>query len=199
MIEDWSTQPGETPIDPSGLRSPYKKWVKTRRQLAQPEAENIRKATLKYLTGKLTCRKAPFDVAWMLRLHHEMLGDVWQWAGQTRRTGCQFGVDWQQIEMQLYGTVEDLEIWQESMDLLEQSTNLHFRGVWIHPFQDGNGRWARLLANIWLRLNGEPIVEWPAEVSGIESRIRQEYLDCIRHAIDGEMGPLIKMHKKFCR
>ena len=41
--------------DTSGLRFPYKKWVKTRAQLAKVEAENIRKATLKYMTGKLPC------------------------------------------------------------------------------------------------------------------------------------------------
>lgn len=145
MIEDGSTLPGETPFDPSGLRFPYKKWVKTRAQLARVEAENIRKATLKYMTGKLTRRRASFDASWMLHLHGEMLGNVWEWAGRSRQADCQFGVPWSQIQAKLYETALDLEVWPEHMDWLEQATSLHLRAVWIHPFPDGNGRWARLL------------------------------------------------------
>ena len=71
--------PGETPLDDlSGLRV---QGITTKAALNAVEAENIRKATVKYLAAKPTRRIAPFDVAWMLRLHEEMFGDVWKWAG----------------------------------------------------------------------------------------------------------------------
>jgi Fic-DOC domain mobile mystery protein B len=195
MVEDWATLPGETPIDPSGLRRKYR-WIKTRGQLAGPEAENIRKATLKYLQRKLTRRAVPFDVAWMRRLHKEMFGDVWEWAGELRRVNFQFGVDWMQVEVQLFELGEVLRLWQ-SMDLLEQSAHLHHRAVWIHPFNDGNGRWARLLSSIWLRLHGYSAVNWPDVISGTKSNVRDEYLASIYAANDGDFEPLVEMHKRF--
>ncbi|MBI4208502.1 MAG: Fic family protein [Deltaproteobacteria bacterium] len=33
----------------------------------------------------------------------------------------------------------------------ELSARLHHRLVWIHPFENGNGRWARLIMNIHLK------------------------------------------------
>jgi Fic family protein len=51
--------------------------------------------------------------------------------------------------MQLQTLLEDLVFWEARGDaLLEQSVRLHHRAVWIHPFLNGNGRWARMLANI---------------------------------------------------
>lgn len=54
------------------------------------------------------------------------------------------------------------------------------RGVAIHPFLNGNGRWARMLANIWLKRNGHPITEWPEATISFKSVIRDEYLAAIR-------------------
>ena len=43
------------------------------------------------------------------------------------------------------------------IDLSEQAVLLHHRAVQIHPFENGNGRWSRLLANIWLKKHAHPI------------------------------------------
>jgi fido (protein-threonine AMPylation protein) len=86
----WQPIPGETPIDPSGLKIP---GVTTRRELSIVEAENIRKAVVKYLAARPSERAAPFDFHWCLRLHQEMFGDVWEWAGVPRsRDGYNIGV-----------------------------------------------------------------------------------------------------------
>jgi len=71
-MTDWesSSVPGETPIDPSGLRSPD--LITTRRELAAAEARNINEAFLKYLAAKPTTRSAPFDFDWFLELHREI-------------------------------------------------------------------------------------------------------------------------------
>ena len=45
--------------------------------------------------------------------------------------------------------------------LLDQAVFLHHRAVAIHPFPNGNGRWSRLISNIWLKLHDQPIVRWP--------------------------------------
>ena len=70
------------------------------------------------------------------------------------------------------------------------------QAVWIHPFMNGNGRWARLLSNIWLRLHKAPVVLWPEEGIGQESPIRNEYIKALQDADRGECGPLVTLHKQ---
>ena len=82
------------------------------------------------------------------------------------------------------------------MSLLEQATRLHHRAAWIHPFWNGNGRWARLLANIWLRRHKAPLVHWPDESIGQESPIRNDYLMALKAADNGDFGPLLALHRQ---
>lgn len=46
--------------------------------------------------------------------------------------------------------------------VIATAAEFHHRAVWVHPFEDGNGRWARLLANIWLMQHDQPVTIWPA-------------------------------------
>ncbi len=192
----WKFLPGETPIDDiSGLKLT---GITTRGQLSVAEAENILKATVKYLFGKLSRRAAPFHLRWCLRLHSEMFGEVWMWAGKPRRCDLNIGVAWHQVEIELHSMLEDLAYREEHWpDVLEQAVYLHHRAVQIHPFLNGNGRWSRMLANIWLRLHDRPITEWPEQTIGDVSPVRSEYLDAIKLADNGEMGPLIELHARF--
>ncbi len=188
--------PGETPLDDlSGLKV---KGVTTRGQLNALEADNIRKAIIKYLSKKPTRRSAKFDFAWTLKLHKEMFGAVWTWAGVLRTCDLNLGVPWQQVETRLYALMDDLAFWEKhNPDSLEQAVLLQHRAVQIHPFMNGNGRWARMLANIWLRLHAQPVTAWPEQTVGAESPIRKEYLEAIREADVGDYGPLTNLHKRF--
>lgn len=190
------TLPGETPIDDiSGLRV---KGISTRAQLNAAEAENVLKATLKYLASRPSRRTAPFSVAWMLKLHREMFGHVWSWAGEIRTCDLNIGVPYFQVRQELYNLAEDLATWRKfGHDFVEQAARLHFRSVRIQPFLNGNGRWARMLANILLKQNRSPIVEWPEEVIGTESTVRNEYIAAIKEADGGDDEPLIALHRRF--
>ena len=87
---------GSTPYDDdiSGLKLEIKiGQVLTRNTVFIAEAENIRKAIMKYLTDIPTKDVAPFDLSWMLELHKEMFYDVWEWAGTVRKTELSLGVD----------------------------------------------------------------------------------------------------------
>jgi fido (protein-threonine AMPylation protein) len=128
-----------------------------------------------------------------------MLGDVWGWAGRLRRTVLTIGIDPAQVEPALYDMVVSLQVQRltDSYPLIDQATWLHYRAVQIHPFQNGNGRWARLLSNIWLKQRGGPIVKWPEETVGAVSPIRDEYLEAIRRADQFDLGPLTELHRRF--
>ncbi len=185
--------PGATPIsDTGGLL----KKVETREELDVVEFANIAKATAKYLSRKPTKRMAPFTPDWMLKLHREMLSEVWQWAGKIRTSEKNIGVHVYQIMPELTNLAKDIVLWEG--DLVADAASLHHRSVFIHPFEDGNGRWARLLANIWLKQNNGPIIVWP------EPKLRQKpgqplrkrYLIAVKRADKGDLDPLIKLHRE---
>jgi hypothetical protein len=66
----------------------------------------------------------------------------------------------------------------ESLHPVELAARLHYRFVLIHPFQDGNGRTARLLANLILLQRGYP----PGAIVRAEEH-RRQYIDALR-AVD---------------
>ncbi len=198
VVSDRETRPGQTPIaDISGLKN---KGIGTRAELDAAEAENIRKAMVKYFAKRLTRRTARFDLSWTKRLHREMFGDVWKWASHFRTYDLNLGIPWRRVESNLQVLLENLASWaQHDVSCLEQAVRLHYESVHIHPFPDGNGRWSRMLANIWLRLRRHPLTEWPAEMSGGESRIRSQYIGAIKLADQGDLVPLLELHRRYTR
>ena len=188
---------GETPLDDySGLKL---KQVKTREQLNAAEFSNNLQAVTKYLSRKPTKRMAPFTGRWMLRLHKEMFGKVWRWAGKIRTTGgLNFGIPAHQVETALENLARDIACWREGeWDLIEQSAALHHRSVQIHPFLNGNGRWSRLLANIWIKQNGGPVITWPTELRQATSVIRDKYMEAIKQADKGDIDSLVILHGQY--
>ena len=163
------------------------------------EALDVRKAFAKYLLSKPSARSAPFDYKWLFKLHREMFGDVWKWAGsirvQTLNLGCEPHVIAEQLRRICWA---DLHSWNSfQIPLAEQAAMLHHRSVQIHPFNNGNGRWSRLLANIWLlRHAAAPLIEWPEQVIGEQSVIREAYLSSLRSADNGDYGPLIDLQQR---
>jgi Fic-DOC domain mobile mystery protein B len=192
----WPPIEGQTPIDDiSGLKIPIE-GVVTRKEISQYEFQNIAKAILKYLAAKPSKRMAPFNLKWCYKLHYEMFGDVWKWAGKPRGSEKSLGVKVYQIGPQLQDLMDDLACWGDR-PLIEQAVELHWRAVRIHPFENGNGRWARLLANIWLKRHDHPLVDWPEPEMGREaSEIRKEYLLAIKAADAGDLRPLIDLHSR---
>ena len=161
------------------------------------EAENIRKATVKYLAARPSERLAPFNFDWLLKFHKEMFGDVWSWAGKLRTTDLTLGTSWQNVPQEFGGLVFDIQAFSnDESQLLEQAVDIHYRAVRIHPFE--NGRWSRMLANIWLRRHGKAVIEWPeAKVGKQASDVRKEYISAIKAANSYDFQPLLELHKRF--
>jgi Fic-DOC domain mobile mystery protein B len=188
--------PGETPIDDiSGLKI---KGIATRAELNIFEAANIEKVVAKYLTIRPTRRSAKFTYDWCLKLHKQMFGDVWNWAGVPRERDMNIGLAFYAIRENLALLLQDLESWPGlGIDFVEQAARLHHRAVKIHPFVNGNGRWARMLANIWLKHHRQPLTKWPENIIGTSSEIRAQYIAAIINANDGDYGDLVAMHRQF--
>lgn len=67
---------------------------------------------------------------------------------------------------------------------LECAVSAHTKLVWIHPFNDGNGRTARLLLNAYLLTQGLPVVV-------INYADRERYLHCLAESNKGDLSALV--------
>jgi Fic-DOC domain mobile mystery protein B len=192
----WTPVSGETPIDDiSGL---IPKGIGTRRQLNLVEAENVTLAAVKYLVGRLHPADAPFTSDWFFQLHREMFGNVWAWAGKPRTCQTNLGCQPHDIEVEVVNLAADVAYWgKDQATLLDDAALLHHRAVKIHPFLNGNGRWARMLANVWLRRHGVRPTEWPEPQMGEVSPAREEYLAAIKAADQMVFGPLVELHRRY--
>ncbi len=177
------------------------RWVMNRSQLNSEEAKSIAPVYAQYLVGKSRATSvAKFDLQWSCKLHEKMFRAIWTWAGKPRR--IELEGPWSKfydVEPHLYSLLEDLVEWKSSgMNMLEQATTLHHRATLIHPFENGNGRWARLMSNIWLKKNGHKIVLWPDDhIVGCASANRDKYIDAIKTADAGDIDDLLRMHKEY--
>lgn len=185
---------GETPIDPSHLINKELARQGNRDALNKAEFENITLATVKYLSSK-SHNPTQFSIAFIQRVHKDMFCDVWTWAGKYRKTVTNIGVKPTNIETDLYEMVDNLHKYWCDLPIIEQSVYLHHRAVFIHPFENGNGRWSRMIANIWLSMNSHPIVNW--DEGRLRGDFRQNYLTAVRSGDEGNFDQLLEMHKRL--
>ena len=67
-----------------------------------------------------------------------------------------------------------------------QSGRIHHRLVKIHPFVNGNGRHARLVADIFLFDRNQKLPTWPDKALIEEGNIRKQYISALEAADKGD-------------
>lgn len=187
---------GATPIDEEereGLRLP----VATQGDLNAVESENLLAAYDIHL-GRRRAEDADWlDEPFLRRVHRDMLGNVWNWAGTYRTREKAIGVAPERVVESIGQLIGNLRYWQahpEVMPTLERATRLHHELVRIHPFNNGNGRHARLIADIYLHSQRHALPAWPAGLNA-ESGPRADYLAALRAADRGDIRPLVDFMK----
>ncbi len=186
---------GATPLDEDDLDGLIPGFVATRGDLNGVEYDNITKA-LSWARAQ-AARRGPggvLDYAFLFELHRRMFGDVWRWAGTQRKRVTNLGVEPAQIPEQTKQALDDARYWHEHMTypVDELAARLHWRLVAVHPFPNGNGRCARLIADLYLLSTGEPAFTWGAGGDLDEDGdARQIYLDALRAADDDDHEPLV--------
>ncbi|CAC9450090.1 hypothetical protein, partial [uncultured Gammaproteobacteria bacterium] len=134
----------------------------------------------------------------MQRSHKEMFDDVWNWAGKIRTVELNFGVKAYLVSTELRKLVDDLNFWHKNknFDVVEIAARLHHRAVVIHPFINGNGRWSRMLANIYLKQNSLTPTKWNEDLLAKENVHRGDYIRALKQADNGDYAPLISQPLK---
>ena len=169
--------------------------ISTQEQLNEWEAGNIQNAVKKYLSKRVYLE---ITTAWLKKLHFHMFDDTWTWAGKFRTHNPNLGIDHKQINIELKKLTDDINYWKKSnMNILEQSVRIHHKLVRIHPFPNGNGRHARLVADIFLFNNNHPLPQWPDEELIRKTTIREKYIKALKKADDLNYKPLINFTKSL--
>src|SRR5438552_8533367 len=123
-----------------------------------------------------------------------MFDQTWKWAGQYLTCEKNLGVPWQQIPERLGVLCGDVLFWIERRTYPpdEIALRFHHRLVVIHPFPNGNGRHARLIADVLALKLGRPAFTWGATDLVRQGEARARYLDPLRTADKGDVQPLIQ-------
>ena len=133
------------------------------------------------------------DDGFAQRLHGRMFGDVWEWAGAYRKTERNIGVAPYRIAPDLAVLLDDARFWIEHNTYPpdETAVRVHHRLVWIHPFPNGNGRHARLMADLLIEKLGGEAFSWGGGSLADVSKLRTRYIAALQAADGDDIGPLL--------
>jgi Fic-DOC domain mobile mystery protein B len=183
---------GETPIDDlSGL---IPKFVSTRQDLINVETRNILEARYKYSLKNTFVYSNRF----LMTMHRDMYNLVWKWAGKKRIFNLNIGVPHFNIDTEIKNLLDDLKCWEEvGEELFKIISFFHHRLTKIHPFQNGNGRWARFVVSYYSKVVHNVIITWPDLALVKNSDLRSKYILSLRNADDGDYNLLFSFHKEI--
>lgn len=129
-------------------------------------------------------RRDVLDTAFLQQLHKRMFGEVWRWAGQFRTTARNIGIDAYRIAVELRSlgddTLHHLDHAVYGSD--EIAVRFHHRLVFIHAFPNGNGRHARLAADLLARNLGQQRFSWGSANLVDAAEARRRYVAALRMA-----------------
>jgi len=183
---------GATPMTPEeleGIRHPH---VTTRGQLDELEQENVQQG-LQWLRRQKSDEL--LTEQFVKRLHVELFGAVWTWAGTFRKTGKNIGVEAYMIAVELRNLLDDTKTWIDCKTYppKELAARFHHRLVALHPFVNGNGRHSRIMADAVLtKLISEPEIDWAGGLDLQRPNNRRNlYIQALRDADRGDFSALL--------
>lgn len=178
-----------TPLTPEERHELIPSYITTRDQLNEVEQLGIAAADRWAFSRK----RQVLDEDFLYRLHKRMFGDVWTWAGAPRTTERNIGVEAIQIGVQLRQLLDDVRYWIEhgTFPPDEIALRFHTRLTWIHPFPNGNGRHARLAADLLVVSLGGGRFSWGGASLVAADEMRRAYIAAVRAGDRHDFAPLL--------
>ena len=123
-----------------------------------------------------------------------MFDQTWKWAGTYRKTDKNLGIQIVEIRERLAQLLGNAAYWlkNKTYDVDECAVRFHHELVVIHPFPNGNGRHARLVADVVAVKYGHPEFSWGSMELTAPREARNDYLSALRTADKGDFTPLLK-------
>lgn len=169
-----------------------------RDELIKKEAEGIARG-LEYILELPTDVKLTPQL--LLKLHKICFGPIFpDWAGKYRKINVETSThtfpDFFDVPELLERFFADLnEQSKHKIDPIKPIAYAQHRLVWIHPFQDYNGRIARLFSNLLMLRFNLPLVEIKVETE----KDRHKYIAALKSADAGDYSKLEKLIKSALR
>jgi len=181
---------GQTPLTHEEREGLIPSYITLRSELNEAEQANILEA-LDWAGGR---NRNVLESHFLNTLHKRMFGNVWRWAGKFWTSGKNIGVDAYKISTELQQLIDDtrFRIEHETYEPDEIAARFHHRLVYIHPYPNGNGRHARLAADLLLRSIGQPPFSWGRENLNNASQTREAYITALQAADNHDYGPLLR-------
>lgn len=183
---------GNTPLSPDEQLDLIPDLM-SKEELNEWERLNILEAYGWALDKRNLNRVDPLSESYVRQLHLRMFDQTWKWAGVYRTTEKNIGIPHYQIREGLAALLGDARYWLEHQIFGpdEIAVRFHHRMVWIHPFANGNGRHARLMADVLVQRQGRPLFTWGSADIVRAGNFRRFYIEALRAADKNDLGPLL--------
>ena len=175
---------GQTQLDEDEKEGLLIPTIATRAELDEFEQQNIEDA-IHWVLSRSLGEKTILTEKFVRRLHQQMFGKIWAWAGGFRKTNKNLGVDKWQIPTALNTLLNDTSYWieHETFTPVEIAIRFKHRLVSIYCFPNGNGRHSRLMADIIIdKIYKLPVFSWGAGNLVKQNEARTNYLKAVREA-----------------
>jgi Fic-DOC domain mobile mystery protein B len=191
---DFAYAHGATPLDPDEAAGLIPAHISTQGALNTWEEANIAEGERWALRQK---KKELLDAPFLQALHQKMFGDTWAWAGKFRLSNKNIGVEWAEVPVRVRQLLDNTQaqIEHKAYPEDELAIRFHHQLVLIHPFPNGNGRHARLMADLLALKLGQPRFTWGSQLGAAlaaPSQVRHAYIKALHEADRGQIEALLK-------
>ncbi len=173
---------GATPLTYDEMEGLLLTHITNHTELDRWELDNINQAL--QWTDQLK-HKNFLNETFICLLHKRMFSNVWKWAGKFRRSNKNIGIPWVEVAVALNVLCDDANAWLQynTYPPDEFAARFHHRLVYIHPFSNGNGRHARLIADLILEklFKSKPFT-WGGTVLTNQGETRSDYIKALKAA-----------------
>lgn len=182
---------GATPLSPDELDGLILS-IGTQGELNELEKINIQKG-YQWARKSRSLKKELLTYSGLLKLHKRLFGEIWEWAGIQRKSEKNIGVEQHQISQEIHKLCGDVQFWinNNTYDWDEIAVRFHHRLVLIHPFANGNGRFARIASDLLLKYYNCHEFTWGARDLATADEVRDIYIKALRNADRGDYAALI--------
>jgi Fic-DOC domain mobile mystery protein B len=187
IIPDLNETPGNTPLHPDDAAQLIPNLA-TRKELDEWERTNILAAQNWAFNSRVMRTRDPLHELYLRELHRRMFRETWKWAGKYRTRDVNFGCPFAEIYQRIPVLLGNVRFWIEknTFDTDEIAVRFHYQLVTeIHAFPNGNGRHARLLANVLRVKHGRPRFTWGRANLTATGPAREFYFAAL-HALDSD-------------
>jgi len=184
---------GNTPLSPEEQDDLIPNLA-TQGELNEWERENILEARKWALSEREVRLRDPVTDGYLRELHRRMFDQTWKWAGTYRKSEKNIGVLVHEIRDRLGALLGNGKYWIENKTYGpdELAVRVHHELTLIHPFPNGNGRHARLTADVLIVHLGGSAFSWGQKDIVAIGSARKTYLDALHSADAGDIRPLLK-------